>query len=285
VRVKNTGTAASSNFYVRSYLTHFAGSQFQYPDDYITSINTGDPIPNPLVQGTYLIGEQFVASLGAGTTDIYTFLWESDLVPPEDVGGTLWHPCLLAEVSPHTGPTPTGDLVVDNTNLAQRNIGISYSEDDGLVHQMTGVIGHEKDDSRIKRIVILRGRLPKSAQISVRFLDPKVERAVIQTLSTGGHTTDKTTTFRCCCLSVAAVRPKSAGNVEVRAFRGHRVFQLISGSRLELEIPMAGGRLTPIVLGIVLPKGTNKGDYEVPLFELDASGRPLGAFALQVTVR
>ena len=100
LRVKNVGTVASRDFIVRVYLTHFAGSQFQYPDDYTPSPNRGDPIPSPLIQGTYLVGEQWGTSLAAGQDEIFTFLWEEALVPPTVVGGTVWHPCLLAEVSP-----------------------------------------------------------------------------------------------------------------------------------------------------------------------------------------
>ena len=46
-RVKNVGTANSTNFFVRVYLCHWPGTRFLYPADYIPSINTGDPIPNP----------------------------------------------------------------------------------------------------------------------------------------------------------------------------------------------------------------------------------------------
>jgi len=91
------------------------------------------------VQATYIIGEQMIASLAAGTDVILNFLWPEAMVPPETVGGTSWHPCLLAEASPHTGPTPSGNLVIDNTNLAQRNVTVDYSDDDGEPHEMTGV--------------------------------------------------------------------------------------------------------------------------------------------------
>ncbi|MEM9548170.1 MAG: S8 family serine peptidase, partial [Bacteroidota bacterium] len=179
VRVKNVGTAASSNFFVRLYLTHFAGSQFVYPNDYIPSGNPGDPIPSPLVLGTYLIGEQFVNTIAANTDAIYNFQWPAALVPPEIVGGTRWHPCLLAEVSPHTGPTPSGNLVYDNSNLGQRNITIDYSDDNSDdTFEATGVIGNATDFSRSKRIVLHKGSLPKSATIWIRFLDERIEKDV-----------------------------------------------------------------------------------------------------------
>lgn len=285
VRVKNVGTSPSSNFYVRVYLTHFAGSQFQYPTDYIPSVNSGAPLPPLLVQATYLIGETLVPSLSAGTNQIFDFLWPSAMVPPETVGGTKWHPCLLAEVSPHTGPAPTGNLVTDNTNLAQRNVTVVYS-DDASVDEITGVIGHEDDDSPVKRIVVHRGNLPKNAKIWVRFLDPRVEAAVVDSLAEAGRRPGHPKCCECyCCEGDAAGEMHNAGEVVVDRWQEHRVFRLASGSRLVLHVPMAGGRLTPVVLGAVLPKGTPKGSYELPLVEQDSAGHILGAFAMEIVVR
>jgi hypothetical protein len=287
VRVRNFGTGPSSDFFVRAYLTHFAGSQFQYPADFIPSVNTGDPLPSPLVQATYLIGEQAGSALAAGGEQIFDFLWPDDMVPPEEVGGVSWHPCLLAEVTPHTGLAPTGDLVVDYSNLAQRNIGISYDDDDGPVHEMAGVIGHEQDDSRVKRIVVSRGRLPKKARVWVRFLDPKVERAVVKHLAgdrPGTHERPKD----CCCPPGKRPQPgrrKDAGKVVVERREGRRVFRLASGSRLVLDVPMAGGPQTPVVVGVEMPPKSPAGSYDVPLIEQELSGRVLGAFSLEVVVR
>lgn len=282
VRVKNVGTAPSSNFYVRVYLTHFAGSQFQYPSSYIPSINTGDPIPSPLAQGTYLIGEQFVASLASNTDQTFNFLWPAALVPPETVAGTHWHPCLLAEVSPHTGPAPSGNLVTDNTNLCQRNITISYS-DDSEDHEMTGVIGHKHDDSRIKRIVVHRGNLPKEAKLWVRLPDPAVEAAAVRLLQKHEHPMP---THNCCCgTPTEPHRPKNEQNKSValsRINRGQRVFQLAEGSRLVLDIPMVNGRLTPVVVGAFIPKKYAKNTYEIDLVEQDVTGKAVGGFALLI---
>lgn len=284
VRVKNVGTAASSNFYVRVYLTHFAGSQFQYPTNYIPSINTGDPIPSPLVQGTYLIGEQFVASLGANTDQTFSFLWPAALVPPETVGGTSWHPCLLAEVSPHTGPAPSGNLVTDNTNLCQRNITISYS-DDSEDHEMTGVIGHRNDDSRIKRIIVHRGNLPKEATLWVRLPDTAVEEAAVRLLHKPNHDTPAPTHGCCCGTPAVPHHPQknnSPGVVVDSRNRGQRIFRLAEGSRLTLDVPMVSGRLTPVVVGASIPKKYAKGSYEIVLVEQDTVSKALGGFAFVI---
>ncbi|MCH8899287.1 MAG: hypothetical protein IH942_02195 [Acidobacteria bacterium] len=283
VRVRNVGTANSPNFFVRVYLTHFAGSQFVYPPDYIPSINTGDPIPNPLVQATYIIGESIVGTLIAGNDIILNFLWPAALVPPEFVGGTKWHTCLLAEASPHTGPAPSGNLVIDNTNLAQRNVSVDYSADDGEPHEMTGVIGNEADDSRFRRIVV-GGNLPKKAKVWVRFLDPKVERAVLERWSSATEPKPPGGDQRscCCCSETMSARPS---DVRVETVDGRRRFYVAASSRLRLDLPMVGGALTPVVVGAQIPKGSLVGSFEIPLVEHDLSDRILGAFSLEIARR
>ena len=283
VRVRNAGSAASANAFVRLYLTHFAGSEFVYPADYIPSINTGDPIPSPLVQATYIIGEQMIASLAAGDDVILDFLWPAALVPPEFVGGAKWHPCLLAEALPHTGPAPTGNHVFDNTNLAQRNVTVDYAADDGEPHEMTGVIGNEAEVSQMRRIVVHRGHLPKRARAWVRFLDPKVERAVLRSWSGAGKprppAVDRSP---CCCCR--AVPPAQPADLHVAVVDGQRRFYL-TGARLTLDVPMVGGVLTPVVLGAQFPKGTLKHACEIVLIEQDMNGRPLGAFSFEIVRR
>lgn len=284
VRVRNVGSAASANVFVRVYLTHFAGTEFVYPTDYIPSINTGDPIPNPLVQATYILGEQMINTLAAGANVILNFLWPAALVPPEFVNGTRWHPCLLAEASPHTGPTPSGNLVIDNTNLAQRNVSVDYSDDAGEPHEMTGVIGNEADDSRFRRIVVHRGKMPKKAKIWVRFLDPKVERAVLKWLSsTASPKTPAVDSHLCCSPSKAL--PTRQSNVNVETVNGRRRFCLTAGSQLTLDVPMVGGALTPIVIGAQIPKGLLVGSFEVPLIEYNMNDRILGAFSMEIARR
>lgn len=284
VRVRNAGTAPSGNAFVRVYLTHYAGAQFVYPNDYIPTINSGDPLPSPLVQGTYQIGEQMIASLGAGADTILNFLWPAAMVPPEEVAGANWHPCLLAEVSPHTGPAPTGNLVIDNSNLAQRNITIDYSDDDGAAREMIGVIGNEQNDDRAIRVVVQRGKLPKRAKLWLRFLDPKVERAVLKQLKSDEGGKPATGNGHGCCCTPQR-RPGKRDAVRVETVAGGRRFCLQAGSRLILDVPMVGGNLTAVALGVQIPKGELRGRYEVPLIQEDLQGRQTGAFAFEIVPR
>lgn len=264
VRVKNVGSGPSSLYFVRAYLTHFAGTEFQYPTDFIPSINTGDPIPSPLTQATYLIGEQQGTGLAAGAVTIFTFVWPSALVPPETVGGTLWHPCILAEVSPHTGPVPSGNRVWDYTSIGQRNITVTYSDDD--TDESTMVIGHETSRDNFRRLVVHRGCLPKRVPLWVRFPDKRVEAAVIKQFRED----------RC---------GEWGGRVVLDQRRGKRVLRLAGGSRLVLDVPMVSGPMTPVVVGADLRKCDRPGEYVVPVIEQGPKGEPLGACAVTLVVR
>lgn len=288
VRVKNVGTAASSNFYVRLYLTHYAGSQFVYPNDYIPSGNPGDPIPNPLVLGTYLLGEQFVATQGSGSEVIYDFQWPAAMFPPETVGGTAWHPCLLAEISPHTGPIPSGNLVVDNSNLGQRNVTVVYTDDDrDDVYEATGVIGNATDFSSMKRLVLHKGQLPKASKIWIRFLDERIQNVVQGRIKENDrpsthHLHDK----NCCCHNnrhLVLERYKKA-NAMIKSKNG-LVYFYSTASRLIVEIPMIDGRLIPVVIGATLDAKPPKGGHELVLIEEDMSGKQLGGFSMSMELK
>jgi len=278
VRVKNAGTTASSNFYVRLYLSHFAGSQFVYPADFIPSGNPGDPIPNPLVQGTYLIGEAFVTTQASGAEVIYDFQWPAAMVPPETVGGTSWHPCLLAEVSPHTGPTPSGNLVIDNSNLGQRNITIDYTDDDNSTddtYEATGVVGNAEDKSTMKRLVLHKGKLPKKSPIWIRFLDERVEKTVLELLR-------KNPSYKEYDMRLIEEQNKcKKANALVKSSNG-RTYFYTSDSRLIINVPMVNGRLTPVVIGTEFSGKPGKDGIELVLIEENMSSLQLGGFALRI---
>lgn len=287
VRVTNAGTAASSTFYVRAYLTHWAGTEFLYPASFIPSVNAGNPLPSPLVAATYLIGEQTGNNLAAGATQIFNFLWPSALVPPEEVDGVHWHPCLLAEVSPHTGVAPSGNLVIDRSNIAQRNITIAYADDEDD-QETIAVIGHEDDDARIKRVVVYRGTIPKRSPIWIRFLDRRVEAAVLKGLADPKDTAPgaRPHDMPCCCGGGAGRAPRGrADQVRVDRRRGYRVFRMQGAGPMVIDVPMVSGPLTAIVLGSSLSMGEIAREYECVLGEQDLNGRALGAVALRLVRR
>jgi subtilisin family serine protease len=69
-RFKNIGTSASLDSYVRFYLTHWPGSEFVYPDSFVPTPRSGAALPNPLVPGTYLVGEVKRTNLAADASDV-----------------------------------------------------------------------------------------------------------------------------------------------------------------------------------------------------------------------
>jgi subtilisin family serine protease len=184
-RVRNQGTAAAPVTYVRAMITHWAGLEFVYPADFEPSTNVGAAIPNPLVPGTYLIGETRIDNLAAGADQIVKFVWQQALVPPETVivgGATVrWHPCLLLEASPHDGPAPIGGLAVPvqgNNNIAQRNIAIINPGDADL---FVGMIAGTRADVGIATLILDATRLRGATAIWLHIADERL----LQQLETG----------------------------------------------------------------------------------------------------
>lgn len=184
-RVRNRGAAAAPAVYVRAMLTHWAGLEFVYPADFQPSNNVGAPVPNPLVPGTYLIGETRIDNLAAGADQIVKFVWPQALVPPESVivsGSTVnWHPCLLVEASPHDGPDPIGGLSVPvqgNNNIAQRNIHIDNAGD-ADADLFTGMIAGTRDDVGIATLIIDASLLRGATAIRLHLADERVMKQFI----------------------------------------------------------------------------------------------------------
>jgi hypothetical protein len=190
MRVKNFGGIATNEVYLRMLITHYPGFEFRYPQEWIPSTRPGDPVPVPLVPGTYLIGEERIDNLAQNDDIIVKMTWNSNLIPPENVmvGGVnvKWHPCLLAEVSPHDGPAPTGttfDVKRDN-NLAQKNITI---EDPGDTADdfAVGVIAGTIDAVGVDSIIIDRSLLPADYKVLIRIADDRYMSNWVKLLKAG----------------------------------------------------------------------------------------------------
>jgi hypothetical protein len=174
-RIKNGGTRASNRVYVRAMITHFPGFEFRYPQEFMPTNRPGDPVPNPLTPGTYLIDEVTVDNLAAGADQIVKMTWPEAMIPPETVmvGMVMarWHPCLLLEASPHDGPLPSAagsgiDIQRDN-NIAQRNLTIvdNVADSDVAFHAIMIGTTHL---SGIRQLVIDRSLMDDEAQVYVR---------------------------------------------------------------------------------------------------------------------
>ncbi len=181
-RVRNRGTVAAPVVYVRAMITHWAGLEFVYPADFEPSNNVGAPVPNPLVPGTYLIGEARIDNLGPGADQIVKFTWSQALIPPETVvvGGANvhWHPCLLVEASPHDGPDPIGGLSVPvrgNNNIAQRNIQI-VNPGDADADLFVGMIAGTRDTVGVATLIVDATHLRGATSIRLHVADERAMR-------------------------------------------------------------------------------------------------------------
>jgi hypothetical protein len=183
VRFQNIGKSPSYRFFVRVYLAHWPRTEFAYPDDFIPSVRPGGSPPSSLTRGTYLIGEAKVDSLDGLAEGQIAVEWPAALVPPRTLSiagiNVAWHPCLLVEVTPHDGFTPPGTHVWQNNNLAQKNISSSYYSATGDF-AFAGLAGNLTSWSKFIVFQIqVKGPIPRSTPIYIRFLNKRVERYLV----------------------------------------------------------------------------------------------------------
>lgn len=287
-RVRNRGAAAASSVYVRALLTHWAGLEFVYPADFAPSTSVGAPIPNPLVPGTYLIGQQRIDNLAAGADQIVKFTWPQALIPPATVpvGGTTvtWHPCLLVEASPHDGPAPIGGLAVPvagNNNIAQRNITISDSAD-ADADQFVGMIAGTRLDVGVATLIVDATRLRGHESIRLHVADERLNKALLEAglqagrewvrpgapASRDGHCgviVERATRLRVSCGDCDVVIEAAPGTRIVSSCEDgetspsthwvkHRGVEALEirglRGRLELPLRLAGGAFAPFLVAV-----------------------------------
>jgi hypothetical protein len=309
----------TSDFFVRVYLTHWAGTEFVYPNDFIPTNHPGQPLPSPLTPGTYLIGEVQHAALGPNAVDIVNVVWLQAAISPKDVlvGMTSvhWHPCLLIEISPQDGPLATGMHVWDNNNLAQKNVSIVYADADGMFRSAL-VVGNLMSRSEVIELLIDRTLVPQEVRLYVDVLDPRVKRTLTTLIRESGHDNAPCPPTEVVLLEEARVRVTSAGGgrccpsetvvtlpalshltVDGAAGRkrclglsigwaeGREVFYLDSRDIVRVPLTTGAGVLVPIAIGGVVLKGVGAGEYLVGVTQVAADGSTSGAAALQLRVK
>jgi hypothetical protein len=279
-RIRNNGTDATLDAWVRFSITHWPGLEFTWPASFQPTNGPGDPLPSPMTPGTYFIGEVKVTGVSAGGEQIVNIEWPAGLIPPADVvtpGGTVhWHPCLLVEITPHDGPTATGDHVWNDNNLAQKNISI-VGTDSGSDFAIATVVGHEDNPADYLLIEINRGRLPKEVQLFVNLLDPILRRRLRMFDKEGMQ------------------KPQACDPPRVQGFDPRQSWHLGWHEGRELvflkpqprvRVPIAGGkgRITPLVVGGVVGRGARAGTYEVVLLQRQPSGEISGSATLMLKI-
>jgi subtilisin family serine protease len=185
--IRNRGILDSSDVYVRLSITRWAGTQYVYPDDFIPSVAPStDPIVT-MAPGTYLIGEVHIDSVPAGGMVTINTRWPKEIIPPASVvidGVTYsWaDSCLLVDVSPHDGPTPTGVHSWDNNNLTQRNITIVDPTGDEI--NFAFVVGNKINIARAIDLRIERKNLPAKVDMFFDYVDKNTTKQALNFLGT-----------------------------------------------------------------------------------------------------
>lgn len=316
-RVKNIGPVTTSTFYVRVYMTHFAGTEFRYPTDFIPTTRPSDPLPSPLVPGTYLLGEVQHGPLAPNAVDVVNVTWAAAAVPPATVtvgGGTVhWHPCLLVEISPQDGPAPTGVHVWDNNNLGQKNVTVAWADDDFALGAAI-VMGNLLSESGALEIQLDRSNVPAGIGLFVDVLDPRVKRELRRLVETESESEaclpaevvllDPTrvlvgparsegcenqalmTLPRYARLSVCetASSTRKASRIKVGHQQGREVFLLPSDDVVRLPLPAGPGALVPLIVGALTNEDVGDGSWVVGITQYDGDGNASGAAAVEIRV-
>ncbi len=182
--VRNRGAQPSFDVYARIMITRWAGTQYVYPADFLPTINPST-LPTVMAPGTYLIGEVHIPTIPAHGMVTVNTRWVKELIPPATVtiGGTTYSwadSCLLVDISPHDGATPTGTHTWDNNNLCQRNITIVDAPAGGDdTFDVAFVIGHALNEVGLFHINIERKILPENIQLFFDYVDPRTTREAI----------------------------------------------------------------------------------------------------------
>jgi len=234
LRVRNTGTQATNEIYLRALICHFPGFEFRYPQEWQPSVMPGTPVPSPLVPGTYLIGEALADNLAPGTDTIVKIRWDQDLVPAENVviGGITvnWHPCLLAEASPHdSGPAAGSHDVKRYNDLAHKNIAI---DDPGSGFSAHGVIVGSSHPEGVRSLILDRSSMSADARILIAIDDESLMKRWIELLRAGHYSAVQDLPWR--------RKPKLELSSSVREAANEKLITLLDRSRLSMTL--AGGR-------------------------------------------
>jgi hypothetical protein len=184
--IRNRGSMDSHDVYVRIFITRWAQTQYIYPDDFIPTVPPSTNPITPLAPGTYLIGEVHIDTIPAGGFVTINTKWPANLIPAASVvvNGVTYSwadSCLLVDVSPHDGPTPTGNHTWDNNNICQRNITI-IDADDSDDMSIAFVVGNKLNKKNLLNLRIERKHLPAHVKLAFDYIDEKTTNEVIRFL-------------------------------------------------------------------------------------------------------
>ena len=258
--------------------------------------------------------------MAPGADETVVVPWPSGLIPPATVstpgGPVTWHPCLLAEITPHDGPTPTGNHVWDDNNLAQKNISIADADSaSGTDIRAAMVIGSLTNKAECLILEVNRGRLPREVQLYIDLMDrrllkhllagragkAKKEPSSLNTLLRVSEMLDLsrlreelavkpaikpelTAVTRCLPGSLTLPRPSKQKDWRRGVHDGREVVFLEPKHRVRLPICAGPGHLSPVVIGGIPSDNMEPGEYEVVLIQRQPDGTPSGSATIMIRV-
>jgi hypothetical protein len=305
--IRNRGDVDSHDVYVRFLITRWAGTQYIYPDDFIPAVPPSTDPMVPMTTGSYFIGEEHIASIPAHSSVTINVMWPEHLIPPDSVvvDGVVYSwadSCLLVEVSPHDGPTPTGNNTWDNNNLCQKNITIIDPTEDEDDLAIAFVIGHRINNANLINLRIDRKGLPAGVKLFfdyvkrdatervLKFLDrfekePNILHTCDLTILTKARgqihcpctgkispvliTPNTRMSLPCCCSSPAIADYQ----LEPVAKYARTIFRLPTVQRAHVPILRKDGEYQVVALHAGGLKNLDKGKYQIDVYQQDLTGK------------
>ena len=155
-RVRNKASAASAQHFVVTFHSKgFAGTQFQYPGDFLPCI---------------VARAEF--DLAPGATRIVKARWPRALVPAEDT-----HTCLLASVISRDDRPDTGHHVWEHNNLAQKNLTVVDLLPNTFLILPVVVANWYKSFEQEFVLEVIRARESAAFEVSLIHSTPEIFRA------------------------------------------------------------------------------------------------------------
>ncbi len=203
-------------------------------------------------------------------------------------------------MTPHDGPSRTGNHVWDDNNLAQKNLSI-VGTDIGSDFAIATVVGHEENRADYLLIEVNRGRLPREVELYVDLLDPLLRRRLRKFLSASSqeplrcemaHAINTVRTLGSTALvsaddtgsaTLLPLQPRQQA-LRVGWHNGHEVVFLRTKPRVQVPIYAGQGRLSAIIVGGLVGKGAKPGEYEIILIQRQPSGEISGSAVLALTI-
>jgi hypothetical protein len=246
-----------------------------------------------------------IDSIPAGGSVMINTVWPSDLIPPPEVviDGTTYSwadSCLLVEVSPHDGPTPTGNHTWDNNNLCQRNVTIVDPGDDDDA-AIAFVVGNRNNYARLLNVQIDRRHLPAGVKLQFDYVDRATTKTITNLLEetrggknilktcdltliteakgelscpSGGNTVpvviDKNTrfSFPACHMKGRDINYK----LQPVTDKDRTVFALPTVKRTYVPILRKGGEYQVVALRMTGLRDLKPGDYQIDIYQETALG-------------